>query len=65
MVSICNDTHCGHAVDLLQSLTQQLVVAALGHQLERGMQVELVLEQERGDVSDTLERESERKDGGE
>lgn len=51
-----NVTYCIHAVDLIQSLLQELLIAALGHQLECRLQEALpVLEQQGGYISDALE----------
>ena len=56
-----NDTYCSHAVDLIQSQLQQLLITTLCHQFEcRLLVARLVLEQQSGYVSDTLERKRER-----
>lgn len=59
------DTYCGHAVDLIQSQLQQLLIATLSHQFEcRLLEAQLVLEKQGGYVSDTLERKKEREGVG-
>lgn len=59
-----NDTYRGHAVDLIPSQLQQLLVSALSHQLECGLlEARLALEQQACYMSDALEREREK--GGE
>lgn len=60
----CNVTYCCHAVDLIQSQLQQLLITTLSHQFEcRLLEAQLVLEQQGGYMSDTLERK--KKGGGE
>lgn len=60
-----NDTYHGHAVDLIQSQLQQLLITTLSHQFERRLlETRLALEQQRGYVSDTLKRRREKKKGG-
>lgn len=51
-----HETHRCHAADLIQSQPQELLVAALGHQLEgRLLQAGVrTLEHQASDVSDTL-----------
>lgn len=53
-----NDTYRGHAVDLIPSQLQQLLVSTFSHQLECGLlEARLALEQQACYVSDALERE--------
>lgn len=50
-----DEAYRAHAADLIQGQLQQPLVAALGHQLQRGLlETRLALQQQARDVSDTL-----------